>query len=78
MSKSKYVDTSAIINVLAGVYTTPSILDNETYHFNEEDFSANEFHKVLFGTIYNLQGIKVDKPEKGNLYIKNGKKFRVK
>ena len=57
MSKSKYVDTSAIINVLAGVYTTPSILDNETYHFNEEDFSANEFHKVLFGTIYNLHAL---------------------
>ena len=28
--------------------------------------------------IYNLQGIKVVKPEKGNLYIKDGKKFYVK
>ena len=28
--------------------------------------------------IYNLQGIKVIKPQKGNLYIKNGKKFYVK
>ena len=38
MAKSKYVDTSAIINVLAGVFTDPSLLDNENYHFNEEDF----------------------------------------
>ena len=29
-------------------------------------------------TIYNLQGIKVLKPQKGNLYIKNGKKFYLK
>ena len=28
--------------------------------------------------IYNLQGIKVVKPEKGTLYIKDGKKFYVK
>lgn len=54
MSKSKYVDTTAVINVLAGVYTDPSLMDNESYHFNEEDFSDNEFHETLFGAIYNL------------------------
>lgn len=54
MGKSKYVDTSAIVNVLAGVYADPSLLDNENYHFNNEDFSDNEFHETLFGTIYNL------------------------
>ena len=30
------------------------------------------------GTIYNLQGIKIVKPEKGSIYIKDGKKFYVK
>ena len=57
MSKSKYVDTTAVINVLAGVYTDPSLLDNESYHFNEEDFSDNEFHETLFGAIYNLHAL---------------------
>ena len=57
MAKSKYVDTSAIINVLAGVFTDPSLLDNENYHFNEEDFSSNEFHATLFGTIFNLHAL---------------------
>jgi Skp family chaperone for outer membrane proteins len=47
---------------------------------DEEDTTVIEKIEstVKDGTIYNLQGIKVDKPEKGNLYIKNGKKFRVK
>lgn len=57
MSKSKYVDTTAVINVLAGVYTDPSLMDNESYHFNEEDFSDNEFHETLFGAIYNLHAL---------------------
>ena len=57
MSKSKYVDTNAVINVLAGVYTDPSLMDNESYYFNEEDFSDNEFHETLFGAIYNLHAL---------------------
>ena len=57
MAKSKYVDTTAVINVLAGVYIDPSLLDNESYHFNEEDFSDNEFHETLFGAIYNLHAL---------------------
>lgn len=54
MSKNKYVDTTAIINVLAGVYMDPSLLDNENYYFHNEDFETNEFHETLFGAIYNL------------------------
>jgi hypothetical protein len=57
MSKSKYADTTAVINVLAGVYTNPSLLDNEGYYFNEEDFSDNDFHATLFGAIYNLHAL---------------------
>lgn len=51
---SKYVDLSAIVQVIGGIYNNPSILDEEDkYSFCEEDFTE-EFHKVLFGTIYNL------------------------
>lgn len=51
---SKYVDTSAIIQVIGNIFNNPSLLDAEDkYNFNEEDF-PNEFHKVIFGSIYNL------------------------
>ena len=57
MAKSKYIDTTAIINVLAGVFVNPSLMDNENYHFNEEDFSTNDFHETLFGAIFNLHAL---------------------
>ncbi len=51
--KSKYVDTPAIVQIIGNIYNNPDILDNEKYKFFEEDF-PNEFHKIIFGTIYNL------------------------
>lgn len=57
MSKSKYIDTTAVVNVLAGIYNDPSLLDNENYYFNNEDFSENEFHETLFGAIFNLHAL---------------------
>ena len=56
---AKYVDLSAIIQVIGCIYQNPSLLDNENYFFNEEDFTE-KFHKILFGSIYNLhaQGAK--------------------
>jgi replicative DNA helicase len=56
MAASKYVDTSAIVNVIGNIYNNVSILDNEDYHFHEEDF-PNEFHRILFGSIYNLHAL---------------------
>jgi len=50
---SKYVDIPANIQVIGAVYENPNILDNENYHFNEDDFTE-EFHRILFGSIYNL------------------------
>ena len=50
---TKYLDTSAIIQVIGNIFKNLDLLDNETYHFNEEDF-PEDFHKILFGTIYNL------------------------
>lgn len=51
---SKYVDTPAIVQVIGNIYLDPSLLDREDkYSFNEDDF-PEEFHKILFGSIYNL------------------------
>lgn len=50
----KYVDLSSIIQVIGSVFINPNLLEqSEKYHFNEEDFTE-EFHKILFGSIYNL------------------------
>lgn len=52
---SKYYDTSAVMQVIGSVFLNPSLLDVEDkYNFNEEDFSEEEFHRLLFGSIYNL------------------------
>lgn len=50
---NKYTDTTAIINVIGNIYNNTHLLDSENYHFNEEDF-PQEFHRLLFGSIYNL------------------------
>ena len=51
--KSKYEDVPAIVQVIGNIYNNPNILDNEKYKFFEEDF-PNNFHRIIFGTIYNL------------------------
>ena len=51
---SKYYDATACMQIIGDVFLNPSLLDlEEKYKFNEEDFSQ-EFHKILFGSIYNL------------------------
>ena len=51
---SKYVDMSAIANVIGNVFNNPSLLDErDRYYLTEEDFST-EFHKIVFGSIYNI------------------------
>lgn len=50
---ARYIDIPATVQVLGSIYLNPSLLDNEKYHFNEEDF-PNSFHRILFGTIHNL------------------------
>lgn len=50
----KYVDTTAIIQVIGSVYSNPSLLDlTDKYDVNEEDFT-NDFHKIVYGAIYKL------------------------
>ena len=51
---SKYIDISAITNVIGNVFSNPKLLEAEDkYVFSEEDF-VDDFHKVVFGAIFNL------------------------
>ena len=52
----RYVDIPAIVQVIGNIYNNVSLLDFEDYHFNEDDF-PEPFHKILFGTIYNLHAL---------------------
>ena len=51
---SKYVDITSVIQVIGCVYNNPQLLDfTDKYTIVDEDF-ANEFHKIVFGSIYKL------------------------
>ena len=50
---AKYVDVSAVVQVIGCVYQNPGLLDSEKYFFDEEDFTE-DFHRILFGSIFNL------------------------
>ena len=51
---TRYIDIPACIQVIGCIYKNPSLLDREEeYFFTEEDFTE-EFHKIIFGSIYNL------------------------
>ncbi len=53
---SNYIDSKAIIQVIGSIYQNPNLLDDSQYKFNEEDF-PQEFHRTIFGTIYNLHAL---------------------
>ncbi len=53
MNKVRYVDVPAIVQYIGCVYQNPSLLDNEQYSFSLDDFTE-EFHQIIFGSIYNL------------------------
>lgn len=51
---SGYVDTAAIIQVIGCVFNNAAILDDtDKYSIHEEDF-VEDFHKVVFGSMYNI------------------------
>ena len=54
MAKSKYVDTTAIIQVIGSVFNNPTLLDLSDKYFIYEDDFPEQFHKIVFGTIYKL------------------------
>ena len=45
---SRYVDITAVMQVIGNIYVNPSLLDNENYSFYEEDFTENEPSKKKF------------------------------
>lgn len=53
MSTSRYVDTASTIQVIGNIYNNITLLDNDNYTFIEDDF-PEEFHRIIFGTMYNL------------------------
>lgn len=61
MSKSKYVDVPAIVQVIGCVYKVPQLLDySDKYTITEDDF-PDDFHKIIFGTIYKLHELGAEK-----------------
>lgn len=54
---SKYVDTTAIMQVIGCVFNTPQLLDfTDKYTITDEDF-PDEFHRTIFGAIYKIHGL---------------------
>ena len=51
---NNYIDITALTNVIGNVFNNPKLFDAEDkYFFNEEDF-VDDFHKVVFGAMFNL------------------------
>lgn len=58
---SKYVDTVAIMQVVGSVFISPQLLDfTDKYCITEEDF-PEQFHKIIFGSIYKLHELGANK-----------------
>ena len=58
---SKYVDITAIMQVVGNVFNNPQILDfTDKYTITEDDF-PDEFHRVAFGAIYKIHELGADK-----------------
>ena len=89
---SKYVDVTAIMQVIGCVYNNPQILEFEDkYTITDEDF-PDEFHRTVFGAIYkiyelgaksitleNLADFFSSRPKSAAIYKKNdGDKWLLK
>lgn len=52
--KSKYVDSAAIIQVIGNIFNDPSLLElTDKFKITADDF-PEDFHKIVFGSIYNI------------------------
>lgn len=58
---SKYIDFTAIMQVIGSVFKNPQLLDlNDKYTITEDDF-ADDFHKITFGAIYKVYELGAEK-----------------
>ena len=58
---SKYTDTSSVVQVIGCVFKVPQLLDySDKYIITDEDF-PEQFHKIVFGTIYKLHELGSEK-----------------
>jgi len=56
---NKYIDIISLTNVIGNVFNNPKLFDAEDkYFFSEEDF-VDDFHKIVFGTMFNLHQLGV-------------------
>ena len=75
---SKYIDNTAIVQVIGCIYNDPSILDADVYVIEENDF-PDEFHRILFGAMFRLHDDGVDhfNLEVINDYFENHPKYKA-
>ena len=76
---SKYVDNTAIVQVIGCIYNDPSILDaDDVYNISEDDF-PDEFHRILIGAMFRLHDSGVDRMnlEVINDYFENHPKYKA-
>ena len=69
---AKYIDSTAIIQVIGNVFNNPSLLDlDDKYKVHEEDF-VEDFHKIVYGAIYKIYelGVKEITLENINDFLK--------
>jgi replicative DNA helicase len=58
---SKYIDTTAIMQVIGCVFNAPQLLEiTDKYSIVDEDF-ADPFHKTIFGAIYKIHELGANK-----------------
>lgn len=58
---SKYVDPTAIMQVIGCVYNNPKLLEyTDKYIITEDDFS-DDFHRIAFGAIYKIYELGAEK-----------------
>ena len=58
---SKYIDSTAIMQVIGCVFNTPQLLEyTDKYTITDNDF-PDQFHKITFGAIYKLHELGAEK-----------------
>ena len=51
---NQYVDLAAVVQVIGCVLNKPELLDDTDKYIIKEDDFVDDFHKIVFGSIYNI------------------------